>query len=467
MKTRLILGIFACASLSTLAASAQAPASSASSQAARTDGRWTPYLGCWRLLAENVRNRSVEELIRSAAQSAVVPAVTVCVQPSPTSSGVTLTTFTDGKRVLDQVIVADGAGHPVLESGCEGTQTSDWSGDGFRLFTRVELACHDRPRQTVSGLTLFAQGPAWVDIQAMESGGDQQVRIRRYVRTFDQPQGLDALPAPVIGQAVVDAQNASARTLSQDAVTEASAKVSSQAVEAAIVETASRFNLDSRGLLKLSKAGVSPNVIDLMVAQSFPSHFSVERPTTVAPRPVAAAPPTYGVPGPQYPTPYPVYPYGTYDPYYYYSYYYSPFAYPYYWGNNYFNGSAYYLGNGTIGTPGGGTGVGGGSSQGTSGERGQVVNGRGYTRVHSGSDSGAPAADPGEQHPAAVTPRTVRPATTTATAPADSSSASGSGSSSSGSTASGSAGSAGGATASPGGYSSGGSGDTGRTARPK
>ena len=35
------------------------------------------------------------------------------------------------------------------------------------------MACNNRPAQTVSGLTLFADGPTWVDIQAMESDGDQ------------------------------------------------------------------------------------------------------------------------------------------------------------------------------------------------------------------------------------------------------------------------------------------------------
>ena len=56
--------------------------------------------------------------------------------------------------------------------------------------------------------------------------------------------------------------------------------LSSLAVEAAIVESASRFKLNSRALLQLADAGVSPNVIDLMVAQSFPSHFRVERPAS-------------------------------------------------------------------------------------------------------------------------------------------------------------------------------------------
>jgi hypothetical protein len=71
--------------------------------------------------------------------------------------------------------------------------------------------------------------------------------------------------------------------MSLEDVTEASAKIASQALEAAIVETQSRFSLDSRSLKQLANAKVPANVIDLMVAQSFPSHFRVERPMTTAP----------------------------------------------------------------------------------------------------------------------------------------------------------------------------------------
>jgi hypothetical protein len=275
MKTRMVFGILALALLTLPAPTHAMPApAQAPEPVDHGHGRWTPYLGCWRLLAENLRNQDTADLIRSATQSATTPAVTVCVQPVSSrgaAAGVTMTTFADGKRVLEQTIVADGAGHPVSESGCVGTQTSDWSRDGLRLFTRVEMACNDRPKQTVSGLTLFAKGPAWVDIQAMNADGDQQVRIRRYVRTLDQPAGLAALPADVTGRGIIDAQNAATRKLSVEDITEASAKLSSQAVEAAIVETESRFNLNSRVLRRLADAGVSPNVIDLMVAQSFPA----------------------------------------------------------------------------------------------------------------------------------------------------------------------------------------------------
>jgi hypothetical protein len=154
----------------------------------------------------------------------------------------------------------------------------------------------------------------------------------------------------------------------------------------------------------------------LMVGQSFPSHFRVERPVTLPPSPVAGSAgtsaaagstqypaaqyPSSGVVGSaQYPSPYPFYPYGAYayDPYYYYSYYYSPFAYPYYWGNSgYYRGPTYFIDNGgTIFVPSGSGGSGSGTPANDNGQ-GQVVNGRGYTRVHPGT-SGDPAQPAGQR----------------------------------------------------------------------
>jgi hypothetical protein len=285
------------------------------------------------------------------------------------------------------------------------------------------------------------------------------VRIRRYVRSFDQPEALAPLPATVTARAIADAQNVAARTLRQEDVTEASAKVSSEAVEAAIVETQSRFRLNSRTLLQLADAGVSPNVIDLMVAQSFPSHFRVERPATLPLPSMTASVPIIGGSSAQYSTSYGFYPYGgVYDPYAYYSYYYSPFAYPYYWGSGYYGGPVYYISNGNNTVFSSGSSGASGSATSSSGDRGQVVNGRGYTRVHAGSEPDAATADP-NQHTTTSTPRTVR--TTTPSAGADSSSSS----SSSGSSSSPSGGGSG--VSSSGGYSGGGGGDSGRTAQPR
>src|SRR5437867_9572796 len=102
MTTRINVRTAALAALLLFSAVTAAPALAQTASPSRTDGRWTPYLGCWRLLVENVRNQGIEEMIQSATRNATTPAMTVCVQPAASSTGVTMTTFADGKKVLEQ-----------------------------------------------------------------------------------------------------------------------------------------------------------------------------------------------------------------------------------------------------------------------------------------------------------------------------------------------------------------------------
>src|SRR5258708_3841269 len=118
MKT--IIGMFAVTiAFGAMPAGGQGPAASGSGQSARAaatrfDARWTPYLGCWRLLQENVR---AEGTAAPAPALPAGPTITVCVQPSSTTTGVAMTTFADGNRILQQTAVADGAPRAVAESG--------------------------------------------------------------------------------------------------------------------------------------------------------------------------------------------------------------------------------------------------------------------------------------------------------------------------------------------------------------
>jgi hypothetical protein len=454
---RQLIGKLALAAVFGLLAAAPAFAQDAQAPGPDFDSRWTPYLGCWRVAAEQLGRESVP----------VAPGLMVCVRPSG-RSGVAISTTVDGKSVLEQTIVADGSTQPMAQGDCQGTQTSEWSQDGERLFTRVELQCAGRPKRTVSGITQMTKG-YWVDAQATVVDGSSDVRLRRYRRTSDSVSGTTG---------------ATGAPMSVEDVIEASRKVLSAVVEAALVEAGGRFQLDRQTLKQLADAGVSPNVIDLMVAQAYPDRFQVERPSTYPSAPSASGT-SYGTgSGGSSMTVFmgsSMYSYPYYDPLFNSYYYYSPFAYPYYWGagyipyrygypygyrnyyyNNYYGypGSIYYGSAGSRG-PSGGTAQPG--SPDSHGGDGVVVNGRGYTRVRpagsSGSDSGGSTA--GER---SVPVRGVRGVSR------------GSDSSSSGSS---------GGTISSGGYSSGGSsssssgggssssssgssgGDGGRTAQPR
>ena len=64
--------------------------------------------------------------------------------------------------------------------------------------------------------------------------------------------------------------------LTVDDVKDAAGKVSPRALEAALVETGSSFDLSGKDLIALQDAKVPGSVTDLMVALSYPDRFVVE-----------------------------------------------------------------------------------------------------------------------------------------------------------------------------------------------
>jgi hypothetical protein len=440
-----------------LALLSSAPAMAQETPAA-FDSRWTPYLGCW-------------QIVQDQRGLGAVPAGTmVCVRPSG-RFGVAITTTVDGKNVLEQTIVADGSAQPLSQADCSGTQTSSWSRDGERLFTAVELECANRPKRTVSGITLLANGH-WVDAQATVIDGNADVRLRRYRRTSDSyagPAGMTTAP------------------LSIEDIIEASAKVQSEALEAALDEANARFALNSRVLTQLADNGVSPNVIDLLVAQAYPEKFEVQRSGYPSTSNYGSSYGTASMGSSSIYMGSTIYPSPMYDPFYSSYYYYSPFAYPYYWGpsysyrgylspfyRNYYNNYYYglgggggYYGGGSVGRPSGGNAQPGDPD--SRGGDGVVVNGRGYTRVRPAGSSNTSSGTGESATPTSRTNSTGRGVRSAGSRDSGSSSSSTpSSSSSSGSSSSGSSSSS---SPSSGGYSSGGGGDSGggggRTAQPR
>jgi hypothetical protein len=409
MRSALLVAVFA---LFAVPARAQSP-----------DVRWEPWLGCWTLATDNLRDTEPQgnPTQRSTRPSTVRDgAPRVCVSRVP--EGARFVTTVGTQPAIDQTIAADAVSRPVNDAGCSGTQRAEWSKNGLRLFSSAEIRCQgDDGLRRVSGLSLIGPNGDWLDVQTVAIGPRETIRVKRYYRADDSPRS--ARPTVVSSR------------LTLDEVKEASGKVSSAALEAALVETNAGFDLTKKSVLDLASSGVSTRVIDLLVALSYPEKFAIQPVGQAGGAPI---PTTYGrdpflgsFGGPFY-----------YDPYYYGSaYFYEPFGYR---GGLIFEG-------GSIGTVGGGA-----NAQITGGAR--VINGQGYTRIIQRDSS-----------PATNT-QTSNTASTSRSSPSDSGSSSSSSSSSgssSSSSSSGSSGGGGGATVSPSGASSGGSSDSGRTAVPR
>jgi len=315
----------------------------------------------------------------------------------------------------------------VTDDECSGTQRIEWSKNGLRLFSSAEISCkNDEGQRRVSGFSLIAPNGDWVDIQTVSIGGRDTVRVKRYYRAADSPRSN----RPTV---------VSAR-LTLDEVVEASAKVSSAALEAALVESNAGFDLTAKKVQELDSAGVSERVIDLIVALSYPDKFVIQRMAQASPggqTTYARDPFLIGFGSPYY-----------YDPFYYGSpYYYEPFGYRGYGAIAFVPIYDNAPGSGGPGTP-----------VGSASGLGRVVNGQGYTRVvPRDSSTNTPT----------NTARTASASGTTSSAPSgdSGSSSSGSSSSSSGSSSSGSSG--GGNTSPAGSTRGGGSSDSGRTATPR
>jgi hypothetical protein len=340
-----------------------------------------------------------------------------------TPDGARFETTVGPQTAIDQTIVANAAARPVNDGECSGTQRTEWSKNGLRLYSSAEIRCQGEPApRKVSGLSLIAPNGDWLDIQAVTIGERETVRVKRYYPATDSPRS--------------GRPDVAGSRLTLDEVKEAAGRVSSGALEAALIETLAGFDLNGKKVMDLAAAGVPESVIDLMVALSYPDKFVIQRLAQVSPSGQA----TYAR------DPFMIGTFATpffYDGYYYGSpYFYEPFGYRGYSVFGY--GPTYVLQGGT-----------GGSAPGSASGAGRVVNGLGYTRVTPRSDDG----------PAPTTASRASSRSAGASSAGDSSSTSGS--SSSGSSSS-SSGSSDGGSVSPSGASSGsGSSDSGRTAVPR
>ncbi|MDO8681694.1 MAG: hypothetical protein Q7R30_24555 [Acidobacteriota bacterium] len=373
MSITFLLAMTMAAGLSTEASAAvaqaqitrSAPATPAAATA-QTDARFAHWLGCWRL---------EDDLVGTGAR--------VCITPDD-KQGVKLQTLVGTQRGLDEVIVPDGVARPISDPECKGTERSEWSNDGLRVFRVTDVMCGKDPARKVSSVTFLTKGPAWVNVQLVEGGPTKSVRVQRYRRALDQNLA-DGSRAPMpSARMLAEAPPATATDWNVNDVIEASAKLPADAVQAAISEDSGSYDLNRRNLVAMDDAGVPEPVIDLMVALTYPKRFVVQRAGAGS-----YAPSGISMGG------------GWYDPFMsplafssmsdcyspysgYRSYYspcgsfYAPYGYGYnsYYNNNYGN---FYPGYSTYG--GGWVALDPNAVSATPSTEGRVVNGRGYTQV--------------------------------------------------------------------------------------
>ena len=116
------------------------------------------------------------------------------------------------------------------------------------------MICADNRSRKISGISAFTDPSEWVDIQFLTSGEDRMITIRRY-RQGDESQDTSAVRSRRHFARVAAGANFSA-----DEIIELTDKVAPEVLEAALMEIRKPFEINSKVLLRLSKAGVSPQV---------------------------------------------------------------------------------------------------------------------------------------------------------------------------------------------------------------
>ncbi len=227
-----------------------------------TDTRWRAWTGCWKPVT---------------AEAAII-AGTVCVLPAEGQSAVEIVSVAGGK-VVDRVKVrADGQAHAVTRDGCTGTESATWSPFGTRLYLKGTLTCEGGLIRTSNAVMSFNQRYEWLDVRGVASGAAQGVAVARYVPVMDTAGLPSEVHATFRDRAALasNAVLAASAPLTLADIAEVSVQTDSGVASTWLMERTQgvKLSLDGKQLAALADQGVSPAVIDVLVAISHPERFA-------------------------------------------------------------------------------------------------------------------------------------------------------------------------------------------------
>ena len=200
---------------------AQAPLPGQSSSRPATDPRFAAWLGCWELDDERLADRA------GVARLCVVPGA---------DAGVRLLTIVGTRVASEETITADGVARPITDSDCRGTERAEWATTIAGFFRAADITCGDGKPRTVNSIAFLVRGPSWVDIQAVRTAQEINLRVRRYDCAADQwlPDGVEAdVPSARAMDVVADE---GIRDWTIESVIEVTRVLPPEAVQAAVTE---------------------------------------------------------------------------------------------------------------------------------------------------------------------------------------------------------------------------------------
>ncbi|HEX6048613.1 MAG TPA: hypothetical protein VFZ21_05070 [Gemmatimonadaceae bacterium] len=262
-RTSAVLGVVLSLGLATTAATAQ-------DTQATSDARWTPWVGCWQASARDVASMGV-------SPGSTTPLPVVCIAPAPGAAAIDLVTITGSDVAPAERIDANGTRRAVSREGCEGWETAEFSPDAKRIYLRSEHQCAGNRTRTSTGIMSMTPNGEWLDVQGVKVEANNAVRVAHYGRV-PVPAALPAqMRSAIEGHKL--AQNTAALGASDSVgiadVAEASKRADALVVQTWLIERAQGFGMNAKRLAQAADAGVPPNVIDVMVALSYPRAFAI------------------------------------------------------------------------------------------------------------------------------------------------------------------------------------------------
>ena len=240
---------------------------------AAIDPRWQPWIGCWEAA--------------DAAGLRVVgspKAPMVCAVPSGASTGVDVVTVANGQVLDRSSLDASGQRLARTRDGCTGWESGEWAKSGSRVYVRSEYTCAGGATRASNGLLSISPRGEWLDVQNIATGSVAAIRAVR----MREASNLSALPADIAAvlqarpRMMGVARGTASTVLGMNDLVDVAQHVDSAVMQAWVVEREQGFVLDAKRLVHLADSGVPANVIDVMVALSYPKVFAVNPSTGAA-----------------------------------------------------------------------------------------------------------------------------------------------------------------------------------------
>lgn len=262
------------------------PLSSAFAQNAAPELRWRALAGCW------VPDQNAAVGANSVSGSML------CIAPVAGTASADVATIVNKQVLNTERINASGERANKTVDKCPGWETATWSEDKSRLYMRSEYDCGDNLKVKGSGvLSLDADGNL-VQIEGTTIGTNGGSRVMRFHPADVALAAGTVLADSAMVQTVAAETSASASWFRQAsghapsvaAILDMSKHVDEAVAQTWIAEVGKPEKLSAKELVAMSDAGMSPALIDMMVAMTYPERFQLQARATGGeePRPVNA-----------------------------------------------------------------------------------------------------------------------------------------------------------------------------------